>query len=77
MAENIDFDLKHDFANLCRDLLVEIGYKSEEVAKIADDENEIRALLGVCRMLVPHQRRSIAKSKGFSCPPEYVRDLIG
>ena len=75
MAGNIDIDLKHDFANLCRDLLVELGYKFEEVSGIVDDENAIRALLGVRRRFVPSQRRSIAKSKGFSCPPEYVQGL--
>ena len=75
MAENIDIDLKQDFANLCRDLLVELGYKSEEIAEIAHDENAIRALLGVRRRFVPPQRRSIAKSKGFFCPPEFVQGL--
>ena len=75
MAEFIEIDLKHSFADLCRDLLVELGYKVDEVANIVDDGNAIRALLGVRRRLVPPQRRSIAKAKGFLCPPEHVQGL--
>lgn len=75
MAEIIDIDLKHDFANFCRDLLVGLGYKVEEVANIVDDGNAIRALLGVRRRLVPPQGRSIAKAKVFVCPPEHAQGL--